>query len=367
MMSSLYLIVIVAPLLCMMLVVNVEVLELVVDVLDVHWWWCDVGSIPLDVELWEAPHDVLLLQEIKRSKMWRRRCWWWRWMHRCWRWWRLRSASKHSTDVTDVWWCPWHDVLQEVNCRMCKFLEVLEVAPGFGCPVQLMYSFASWLDVRWQGNDVEKGEESCDNDACLWSMFSCRCCNWCLRCLWCLFYAADVGEGDLALLLDVSSPPSPSSPPRSDDDDLWCSLVFFPRPLFSYIIPAFWANKWQLHSSWCGYSSMHKWKPMKRRAIRPPPPQKNRTDPIKFAKTLGWGPCDTCWNGEMFKSNLMDYIQDWEKVSHANNSLHKPNTCKKNPWKGSVGPKHWKDPIRFANGLEWGPWDTHTEMLKLMN
>ena len=25
---------------------------------------------------------------------------------------------------------------------------------------------------------------------------------------------ADVGEGDLTLLLDVSSPPSPSSPPR---------------------------------------------------------------------------------------------------------------------------------------------------------
>ena len=32
--------------------------------------------------------------------------------------------------------------------------------------------------------------------------------------------AADVGEGDLTLLLDASSPPSPSSPPRCDDDDL---------------------------------------------------------------------------------------------------------------------------------------------------
>ena len=30
--------------------------------------------------------------------------------------------------------------------------------------------------------------------------------------------AADVGEGVLTLLLDVSSPPSPSSPSRCDDD-----------------------------------------------------------------------------------------------------------------------------------------------------
>ena len=28
----------------------------------------------------------------------------------------------------------------------------------------------------------------------------------------------DVGEGDLTLLLDVSSPPFPSPPPRCDDD-----------------------------------------------------------------------------------------------------------------------------------------------------
>ena len=32
--------------------------------------------------------------------------------------------------------------------------------------------------------------------------------------------AADVGEGVLTLLLDVPSPPSPSSPSRCDDDDL---------------------------------------------------------------------------------------------------------------------------------------------------
>ena len=35
--------------------------------------------------------------------------------------------------------------------------------------------------------------------------------------------AADVVEGVLTLLFDVSSLPSPSSPPRCDDDDLWCS------------------------------------------------------------------------------------------------------------------------------------------------
>ena len=37
----------------------------------------------------------------------------------------------------------------------------------------------------------------------------------------------DVGEGDLTLLLDVSSPPSPSSPSRCDDDDLGCSCCCF--------------------------------------------------------------------------------------------------------------------------------------------
>ena len=39
----------------------------------------------------------------------------------------------------------------------------------------------------------------------------------------------DVGEGDLTLLLDVSSPPSPSSPPRCDDDVLSCSCCFLSR------------------------------------------------------------------------------------------------------------------------------------------
>ena len=39
----------------------------------------------------------------------------------------------------------------------------------------------------------------------------------------CSAAAADVGEGELTLLLDVSSPPSPSSPPRCADDDLCCS------------------------------------------------------------------------------------------------------------------------------------------------
>ena len=44
----------------------------VVDVLDVHQWWCEVGSIPLDVELREHHDDFVHVEVVQRFHL----LWW---------------------------------------------------------------------------------------------------------------------------------------------------------------------------------------------------------------------------------------------------------------------------------------------------
>ena len=131
--------------------------------------------------------------------------WWW--------WWRLTSSSR-STHVTDVWCCSW---------RMCKLLEVIEVALSFWCVAQLMYAFASCLDVRWQ-QDVKLWCEQREmkykmKKNVVTMMLACGRCLVCYRCRkWCLQMTIMIVL--LLLMLVRVSSLSPSSPSRCDDDDL---------------------------------------------------------------------------------------------------------------------------------------------------